>query len=957
MIDEPREWFFYQLEGFPMNSTRIHLIACGVLRLDMNDVLDRLGTDLGFSYDTTYLEGGLHSDPARLRRELQLAVDAVDDGPADRIVLGYGLCGRGTVGIAARSKPLSIPRVHDCIALFLGADSAYRREFAKCPGTYYISAGWYDEKVQPRGSATPVSDPGSRRAEQAEIDRYASQYGEDNAREIVRFLSSWQRNYRRAAFIDTGSGEPERYAGYARAMADAFGWEYERIEGRQTLLEKAVRGDTADGDILNVNPGFVTEFDAKERKLVALPPAKLAGGSAGGTTPGSYVTQQHADESKPAHAHHAVGIGIDAGGTYTDAVVFDFGDRTVLDRGKALTTKWDYAEGIEEALRQLDERWFSRVDLVSVSTTLATNAIVEGNGQSTGLIVMPNGYLDPEELHQPAAVVTGSMTISGDEIEPIDTQQVASVARNMLSKQGVAAFAVSGYGGSVNPAHEIEVKRVIREITGCDVCCGHEFSNMLDFRIRANTAVLNAGIIPLLERFIADVDTVLERIGVQAPIMVVKGDGTLMDAAWAREHPVETVLSGPAASIAGARYLTDCPDATVIDVGGTTSDIGKITRGEVRICEDGAQVGSWRTHVRAIDMKTVGLGGDSEIAFEKQALRVGPHRIAPVCWLASKWTRAGWELELEWLADRVDDFSADTRLAELFWLTGRTPDAALDSGERRILEALSDGPLSTLHLVERTGCGHYSLLRTARLESEHLVQRCGLTPTDMLHVSGALDLWEPDISRRYAQIIASVAGIGVVELSDRVMRRISETLIFELVHRQLDLEGDGADLEHAPTARGIVDVLLSGGNHHLNVNLELNEPVIGLGAAAPLLVHDAARHLHASFQVPQYADVANAVGAITSLVAVSRTGSIIPSPDGSYQLVGVPGGEGYESFEEAHRRLLELLETSVIADAAAAGTDETRVEYEVLDRMSHAADGAELFLERRVIARVTGVPR
>ena len=114
---------------------RICVIACGVLSLD----IQRLAQGLDLDISLRFLPGGLHERPAELRRQLQAAIDEVAGvDQYDRIAIGYGLCGQGTVGLQSRGIPLAIPRVHDCIALFLGSDSAYRREFSRFPGTYYI---------------------------------------------------------------------------------------------------------------------------------------------------------------------------------------------------------------------------------------------------------------------------------------------------------------------------------------------------------------------------------------------------------------------------------------------------------------------------------------------------------------------------------------------------------------------------------------------------------------------------------------------------------------------------------------------------------------------------------------------------------------------------------------------------------------------------------------------------
>ena len=132
------------------------MIACAVLALDIKYTAEKLGMDIGVKY----LEGGLHERPNVLREKLQEAIDEIPvSGRYDRIVVGYGVCGRGSVGLQTREIPLAIPKVHDCIALFLGGDAAYRREFKKYPGTYYISAGWYEEnsgdELPPVGQKEP----------------------------------------------------------------------------------------------------------------------------------------------------------------------------------------------------------------------------------------------------------------------------------------------------------------------------------------------------------------------------------------------------------------------------------------------------------------------------------------------------------------------------------------------------------------------------------------------------------------------------------------------------------------------------------------------------------------------------------------------------------------------------------------------------------------------------------
>ncbi|NQT91274.1 MAG: DUF1638 domain-containing protein, partial [Lentisphaerae bacterium] len=539
---------------------RVHVIACAVLKTDL-DVFAESARDEGLELTMEFLPAGLHNRPDELREQLQAAIDEASHGTAiDLIAVGYGLCGMGTVGIHARDIPLAVPRVHDCIALFLGSDQAYNREFGKYPGTYYVSAGWVQGRQQPQSG---VSDGPT----DSEFTRFVDEYGEENAAAIERFLTSWQRNYQRAAYIDTGDADEEtRYARMAKEMAEKLGWKYERIKGDRRLLGELAAARGSSEEILVVPPHCMTTFDPAGRKLTAVSVSQAPAGPTKRTYSVSVSTEDKATATTGTHpcADEArLGLGIDAGGTYTDVVVFDFVEDQVLEKAKALTTKWDFSVGICNALDRLSPDHLQKVGLVSVSTTLATNAIVEGRGQRVGLLVMPPcGWTDLAGFkHDPIAIVRGQLQIDGTEIESIDPAQVRAIVNDMLSKDDLEAFAVAGYASHANPSHELQVRHIIEELCDKPVTCGHDVSDGLNYRIRAETAALNARIIPCLEALFDRVKASLKQYGVNAPIAVVKSDGSLTSIEAAHEKPVETILSGPAASVAGVQHLTDHADA------------------------------------------------------------------------------------------------------------------------------------------------------------------------------------------------------------------------------------------------------------------------------------------------------------------------------------------------------------------------------------------------------------
>lgn len=925
---------------------RVHVIACGVLAIDMK----RAARTCGLEISEDYLPGGLHERPAELHRRLQESIDhASAAGGCDFIAVGYGLCGRGTVGIEARDVPLAIPRVHDCIALFLGSDAAYRREFVRFPGTYYISAGWHEEKIQPKSQEE--GGVGAKRPD-AEFKELVEKHGRANAEAIRAFLDSWKRNYQRAAFIDTGAPGREHYASFAKAMAEEFDWIYEEIPGDLALLEKILTATRSTDEVLVVAPGSVTAYDSREGRLAAFP--RRQGADAREPLAESEIIELAQTDVSPPHTHF--GLGIDAGGTYTDAVIYDFPGDVVLAKAKAPTTRWDFTIGIEHALDQLPDDALRRVGLVSVSTTLATNAIVEGRGQTVGLLVLPPyGLFDDDDIpHTPKATLSGMLEITGEEREPLDEDEIRRAARELADRKGVGAFAVSGFAGTVNPQHELTVKRIVTEETGLPVTCGHELSGMLNFRTRALTAVLNASIIGHLARFLREAEEALGRRGIDAPVMVVKGDGSLMSAETARERPVETAYSGPAASVAGARHLTREKDATVVDIGGTTTDTAALKGGVVRTCEDGSRIGGWKTHVHALDMRTVGLGGDSLLSLVKRELTVGPARVAPVAWMGGEC--ADGKEALRYLERNVDDFSADTAGMAVYVATGDGGSFGATEQEQEILARLAERPHGLSELASRTSAGHWKLLRIGRLEDHHLVQRCGLTPTDLLHVSGEFTRWDVEAARRMCALFAKIAGQSIESFIERVMERVVRSLAMELLKKQIDGEVDPKVMDDCQACGVLMENVFRGGAPDVDVRIQLRHPVIGIGAPVHFFLPRAAAALNAEVIFPRHADVANAIGAITSLVVITRKVHIRPDELGNYAVEGLPGAPAFSKLTEADAFARTQLARGVRDEARHAGTAETGVTIETNDRISADTAGSEIFIERVLTGTLKGRP-
>jgi len=210
--------------------------------------------------DIVFLAFGLHSTPDKLREVIQSEVDSAEGQDYDAVVLGYGLCSRGTADIRARTIPVVVPRAHDCITFFLGSRERYAREFAAHPGTYYYSPGWIERKEGDMEQG--YTDVHDQMYEQRHRE-YIEKYGEDNAAFLIEQEKQWYANYSRAAFINMGIGDIEGYRAFTRNLADDRGWEYSELEGEMSLLVRLLNGEWESEDFLVARPGqmIIESFD------------------------------------------------------------------------------------------------------------------------------------------------------------------------------------------------------------------------------------------------------------------------------------------------------------------------------------------------------------------------------------------------------------------------------------------------------------------------------------------------------------------------------------------------------------------------------------------------------------------------------------------------------------------------------------------------------------------------
>ncbi|AGG72642.1 hydantoinase/oxoprolinase N-terminal domain-containing protein [Sinorhizobium meliloti] len=656
-------------------------------------------------------------------------------------------------------------------------------------------------------------------------------------------------------------------------------------------------------------------------------------------------------------------LGIDTGGTYTDAVLFSEATGVVA-KAKALTTRHDLAEGVSGAVETVLAKArvpVSAISLVSLSTTLATNALVEGQGGRAGLIMIGFG---PEDLKRdglqealgsdPVLFLPGGHNVHGGET-PLDMSALDETLPDLSSQ--VSSFAIAGYFAVRNPDHEKRVRDRIREVSHLPVTCSHELSSKLGGPRRALTTLLNARLVSMIDRLIGSCEDFLKARGIDVPMMVVRGDGALISAAEARLRPIETILSGPAASLVGARYLTGLDNAIVSDIGGTTTDVAVLEKGRPRLDAEGAVVGGFRTMVEAVAMRTYGLGGDSEVKINDRGLKarldLGPRRFLPLSLAAALHGDAVLSvLEKQLRAPHAGRH--DGRLAVRTGLPDHLA-SGLQPQEQALYGRIGMAPVALADLLVSTP----QKATLDRLVARGLVHICGLTPSDAMHVLGRQAQWNGEAARLGLEIAArtkdgsgqpiaaSVEALAQM-IVDRLTRQSSEAIL------QACLSEDSAAID--PTASLAVDRALKREPGIVRFSISLDRPLVGLGASAPVYYPAIAEMLSTEAAIPEEADVANAVGAVVGQVRATVTVFVTTPEEGIFIVNGAGASERFVDQQEAFGVARRRAETMALESARTNGAEEpAAVLREEID--APEVEGSRKLIEARFIASASGRPR
>ena len=662
-------------------------------------------------------------------------------------------------------------------------------------------------------------------------------------------------------------------------------------------------------------------------------------------------------------------LGVDTGGTFTDAVLLDRRQQVVA-AAKSLTTRYDLAVGIGGALDQLPAALLGQVDLVSLSTTLTTNSVVEGKGSP--VCVLLAGYDAAQikasgltELLGSDAIVSlsGGHDAGGFALVPLD--EAAARAAILRHAPRVSAFAISASFGVRNPEHELQLRAWVESLCDKPVTCGHELASSLGAPRRAMTVALNARMVSHVKQLIDSVRITLAARHIDAPLMIVKGDGSLINVESALRRPVGTVLSGPAASVLGACALSGHQDAIVADMGGTTTDIAVVRGGQPELSFDGAMVGQWRPMVEAVRIYAIGLGGDSEVRFGGgEGLVIGPRRVVPLSLLV--------HAHPELLAVIERQQTESPHASQIRFALRLHADAALlarlPADEQAAWERLARGPVD----LERANIEERGLSRAlARLERKGLAIYSGFTPSDAAHVLGMSDHWSRDAAvfgaRVWARQMRHLYGLGTWVQGDadgparQVVDKVIDTICQKLIEAGLNDAGQMNEGNAGKMAALLTGMVLHGHRQGgpapvFALKFAPDVPLVAVGAPAASYYPAVAQALGVRLELPRYAEVANAVGAVLGRVSQRVHLTVSQPVRGVYRVFARTGPRDFGTVAEAIAHAQALASGEALQHALAAGAAHAQVVLSQLDNQVRNDIDGDMFFEARVTATACGPP-
>lgn len=594
-----------------------------------------------------------------------------------------------------------------------------------------------------------------------------------------------------------------------------------------------------------------------------------------------------------------VGLGIDTGGTCTDAVIYDLDKQNVLSTAKTPTTKNKLEIGIANVVGKLDKEKLSQISFVSLSTTLATNACVENRGTKVKLLFIgvkkeivssqyaKYGFESMEDLLFIKGVPEGGYCT---QIQP-DWDELYKMAEQF---QGAQAIGIVQYFPEWNnAAFEHQAKEILSKYYSVPIVCGSDLFSDLNVIQRGAGTYLNIRLIPIINKFLQAVKNVLKQYNLEVPMFVVRSDGSLMNESFTKNHPVETLLCGPASSAIGGSWMSKEKNAVIVDIGGTTTDIALLCDKEIVTAGDGIKINGWKTFVKGLYIDTFGLGGDSAISFKDSKIVIENYRVVPAARAAVLYPQ---------LPDMIKKAQGRQKSEKKFlyegFLVQRDMDEVLGYSQKQIefYNRVKQGPI--LCEEAKTFCGTVNYKSCVeRLEREELIIRFGLTPTDVMHV--LKDYQEYDTHAAFAALksFSKYSGILMEKLPHMIYEAFYKKLYSNIVRVLLQ---QGVENYKDALPKELTDFIDKSYGDKINgiqLKFESDFALIGVGGPAHIFMPQTGKRLNTKVFVHENAKVANAVGTLAGRISVSRTQE--------FSFCSEDGKEGFRFYIDGKKNIIE----------------------------------------------------
>ena len=663
-----------------------------------------------------------------------------------------------------------------------------------------------------------------------------------------------------------------------------------------------------------------------------------------------------------------IGLGIDTGGTCTDGVLYDLDTKEILASAKTPTTREDLSVGIDNVLTLLPAQLLTQAETVGLSTTLATNACVENKGGRSKIIfigvdketVFQTGHNFGLPMDDSLIFIPCKKTLHGEILAPPDWTKVTWELTEAL-KDCQAVGIVELYAKGSGAILEKKVREITKSL-GIPTICGYEITQEMNVIGRGASALLNARLVSVIAEFLQAVKVSMTNHGIQVPVAIVRSDGSLMNEEMAIMRPIETILSGPAASVIGAAELHHVTDGIMIDMGGTTTDISLIRNGLPVRAEKGISVGGWRIYVNGLYVDTFGLGGDSEVIIASQHdITLGTRRVMPLCMAASSYPGIMDILQAE-AAAKVKTNSWRKNI--YVGLKDISSNFSYSEWERNLAALFYQTPMSLVLLEEKHGI---SLMPDSlkRLIDEGVLIRCGVTPTDAMHVKGDYDGYSKEASLAGLSVMAAILGITTKEMADKIYEEVRRKLYGNIAriilsHKYPALKREEMQPGLAQMIEGLYEqAVLSLANNtsdFLKLTLICDVPLLGVGGPTGVFLKDVATLLGTKALLGTHSQVANALGAVAGNVEVCVTMEIQPDGDDTHYIIS-GGGEIFtaEDLEEAEILANSAAERLAVAEALRRGAVREKLVLRREEKLQEALTtyGTSIFVAKKVTVFVT----